>query len=189
MAESSMADIIAESEMEMLEKAEKFKRELTSLRTGRANPQLLDNVYVEYYGARVPLKQIAAVSIPEPRTLEVRPWDAGAVDAVEAELRKMDFGSSPSRNAGVIRINLPPMTEDQRKKMVKVVSSMGEEARVNMRNVRRETLEKFKKAQKAGEITEDDLERCEVTVQKLTDTYVKGVDDTVALKEKELLTV
>lgn len=189
MAESSIGDIISESEMEMMEKVEKLKRELTSLRTGRANPQLLDSVYVEYYGAKVPLKQIAAVSTPEPRTLEVRPWDAGAVDAVEAELRKMDFGSSPSRNGGIIRISLPPMTEDQRKKMVKVVHSMGEDSRVQVRNARRDALEKIKKAQKAGEVSEDDRERYESEVQKLTDTYARNVDDVVAAKEKELLTV
>ena len=186
---ASISDIISEAEMEMMEKVDKFKRELTSLRTGRANPQLLDTVYVEYYGARVPLKQIAAVSIPEPRTLEVRPWDAGAVDAVEAELKKMDFGSSPSRNGGVIRINLPPMTEDQRKKMVKIVHGMGEEARVQVRNIRRDALEKIKKAQKAGEVTEDDFKRHEAEVQKHTDSNVKAVDDVVAGKEKELLTV
>ena len=189
MAGSSVEEVISEAEMEMMEKVEKFKRELTSLRTGRANPQLLDNVYVEYYGARVPLKQVAAVSIPEPRTLEVRPWDAGAVDAVEAELMKMDSGPPPSRNGNVIRINLPPMTEDQRKKMVKVVHSMGEDSRVQMRNVRREALEKIKKSQKAGEISEDDLSRHEEAVQKLTDTYVANVDGVVASKEKELLTV
>jgi len=189
MAESSMADIISETEMEMLDKVDKFKRELTSLRTGRANPQLLDGVTVEYYGSRVPLKQVAAVSVPEPRTLEVRAWDAGALDAIESELKKMDFGSSPSRNGGVIRINLPPMTEDQRKKMVKIVHSMGEDARVNLRNSRRDGLEKVKKAQKAGEVTEDDRERFETDMQKLTDTYIKSVDDTVAIKEKDLLTV
>lgn len=189
MAGISIEDVISEAEMEMMEKVEKFKRELTSLRTGRANPQLLDTVYVEYYGARVPLKQVAAVSTPEPRTLEVRPWDAGAVDAVEAELRKMDFGSSPSRNGNIIRINLPPMTEDQRKKMVKVVHSMGEDSRVQMRNARRDALEKIKKAQKAGEVSEDDYTRHEEAVQKLTDTYVASVDGIVAAKEKELLTV
>jgi ribosome recycling factor len=189
MAGTSISDIISEGEMEMMEKVDKFRRELTSLRTGRANPQLLDSVHVEYYGARVPLKQIAAVSIPEPRTLEVRPWDAGAVDAVEAELKKMDFGSSPSRNGGVIRINLPPMTEDQRKKMVKIVHGMGEDARVQVRGVRRDALEKIKKAQKAGEITEDDLSRYEAEVQKHTDANVKAVDEVVAAKEKELLTV
>jgi len=189
MAQSSIGEVISESEMEMMDKIEKFKRELTSLRTGRANPQLLDTVFVEYYGTKVPLKQVAAVSVPEPRTIEVRPWDAGAVDAVEAELRKMDFGSSPSRNSGVIRISLPPMTEDQRKKMVKVVHSMGEDARVQVRNIRRDILEKVKKAQKAGEVPEDDAERHEEAVQKLTDSYVKTIEDMVASKEKELLTV
>ncbi|MBI5744378.1 MAG: ribosome recycling factor [Elusimicrobia bacterium] len=189
MAEFSMEEVISEAEMEMIERIDKLKREFTSLRTGRANPQLLDGVTVEYYGARVPLKQVAAVSVPEARTLEVRAWDAGAVDAVEAELRKMDFGSSPSRNGGVIRINLPPMTEDQRKKMVKVVHSMGEDSRVQVRNVRRDALEKVKKAQKAGAISEDDFKRHEEAVQKLTDTYVKNVDDMAAAKEKDLLTI
>ncbi len=188
MAEN-IQDVISEAEMEMMEKVEKFRRELTSLRTGRANPQLLDSVYVEYYGARVPLKQVAAVSIPEPRTLEVRAWDAGAVDAIEAELRKVDFGSSPNRNGGIIRINLPPMTEDQRKKMIKVVHSMGEDSRVAVRGLRRDALERIKKAQKAGEISEDDLARHEEAVQKLTDAYVKNVDEVVAAKEKELSTV
>lgn len=189
MAEFSMEDVLSETELEMSDKIDKLKRELSSMRTGRANPQLLDSVTVEYYGSRVPLKQVAAVSVPEPRTIEVRPWDAGAVDAVEAELRKMDFGSSPSRNGGVIRINLPPMTEDQRKKMVKVLHSVGEDSRVAMRNIRRDALEKVKKAQKAGEVSEDDAKRNEESVQKLTDTYVKSVDGTIAAKEKELLTV
>ncbi len=189
MAESSIEDTISTAELEMLEKVDKFKRELTSLRTGRATPQLLDNVYVEYYGTRVPLKQVAAVSIPEPRTIEVRPWDAGAADAVESALQKMDFGSSPSRNGNVIRINLPPMTEDQRKKMVKVVHSMGEDARVQVRNARRDAIEKIKKAQKAGEISEDDSERSEGVIQKHTDSFSKNIDDIVAAKEKELLTV
>jgi ribosome recycling factor len=189
MAEVSMEEVISGSELEMMDKVEKFRRELTSLRTGRANPQLLDAVYVEYYGARVPLKQVAAVSIPEPRTLEVRPWDAAAVDAVEAELMKMDFGSSPSRNGNVIRINLPPMTEDQRKKMVKIVHSMGEDARVQVRNVRRDALEKIKRSQKAGEISEDDQTRHEEAVQKLTDAFAAEIDGVVAAKEKELLTV
>jgi ribosome recycling factor len=189
MAQFSMEDVIAEAEMEMLEKVEKFKRELMSLRTGRANPQLLDNVHVEYYGSRVPLKQVAAISIPEPRTIEVRPWDAAAVDAVEEALRKMDFGSSPSRNGGVIRISLPPMTEDQRKKMVKVVHSMGEDSRVQMRNARRDALEKIKKAQKAGEVSEDDQKRSEAEIQKVTDRHIAEIDQLIAAKEQEIMAV
>ena len=181
--------MLEQVELDMMEKVDKFKRELTSLRTGRANPQLLDNVYVEYYGARVPLKQVAAISIPEGRTLEIRPWDKSAIDAIEAELRKMDLGASPVKNGDIIRINLPAMTEDQRKKMVKVVHSMGEDARVSVRNVRREAIEKVKKSEKAKETTEDDTERYEATIQKMTDTYVKNIDDTAAAKEKDLLTV
>ncbi|MBI4803594.1 MAG: ribosome recycling factor [Elusimicrobia bacterium] len=189
MAETDVSELLSQTELEMLEKVEKFKRELTSLRTGRANPQLLDSVYVEYYGARVLLKQIAAISTPEPRTLEVRPWDKTATDAVEIELKKMDLGTLPSRNGEIIRINLPPMTEDQRKKMVKVVHSMGEDSRVAVRNERRDVLEKIKKAEKAKELSEDDAKRYSAAVQKITDAYVKSIDEVVAAKEKDLLTV
>ncbi|PIS46759.1 MAG: ribosome recycling factor [Elusimicrobia bacterium CG08_land_8_20_14_0_20_51_18] len=182
-------ELVSMCEMEMGDKIEKFKRELTSLRTGRANPQLLDNIYVEYYGAKVPLKQIAAVSIPEPRTLEVRPWDKGAVDAIETELKKADLGTNPTKHGDVIRINLPPMNEDQRKKMVKMVAKMAEDSRVAIRNERRDTLEKIKKAQKTGEISEDDYKRQENNVQKITDNFVKNVDAIAQEKEKELLTV
>ena len=119
----------------------------------------------------------------------MRVWDANAVNEVESELRKIDFGSSPSRNGAVIRINLPPMTEDQRKKMVKIVYSMAEDFRVSIRNLRREALEKIKKSQKAGEITEDDLKTYETKVQKLTDAYIGNIDAAAGTKEKELLTV
>ena len=181
--------MLEQVELDMMEKLEKFKRELSTLRTGRANPQLLDNVSVEYYGARVPLKQVAAISVPEGRTLEIRAWDKGAVDAIEAELRKLDLGGAPVRNGDIIRVNLPAMTEDQRKKMVKVVHSMCEDARVSVRNVRREAIDKVKKAEKTKEIAEDDVERHEGTIQKLTDAYVKSIDDVGASKEKDLLTV
>lgn len=189
MAATDVNELLSETELNMLEKVDKFKRELTTLRTGRANPQLLEGIFVEYYGARVPLKQVAAVSTPEARTLEVRVWDKAATDAVETELKKMDLGTLPSRNGDIIRINLPPMTEDQRKKMVRVVHSMGEDSRVAIRNERRDALEKIKKAEKAKEISEDDTERYSAAVQKLTDTYVKNVDDVVAAKEKDLLTI
>jgi len=184
-----MNSFIEQVELDMMEKLDKFKRELATLRTGRANPQLLDNVHVEYYGARVPLKQVAAVSVPEGRTLEIRAWDKSAVDAIEAELRKLDLGAVPMKNGDIIRINLPAMTEDQRKKMVKVVHGMGEDARVAIRGARRVAVEKVKRSEKAKEITEDDVERYEAAIQKTTDAYIKSVDDTVSVKEKDLLTV
>lgn len=185
----SVDDFLQEGELEMMDKVDRFKKDLTSLRTGRANPQLLDNVYVEYYGAKVPLKQIAAISIPEARTMEIRPWDKGALDAIETELKKVDLGSSPNRQGDLIRINLPAMNEDQRKKMVKVVSKMAEDARVAVRNVRRDVLEKIKKAEKSGEISEDDYKRYELTVQKQTDIKISEIDKISAEKEKELLTI
>jgi len=184
-----MNSFVEQVELDMMEKLEKFRRELATLRTGRANPQLLDNVHVEYYGARVPLKQVAAISVPESRTLEIRPWDKSALDAIESELRKLDLGAAPIKNGDIIRLSLPAMTEDQRKKMVKVVHGMGEDARVSIRNVRRAAVDKVKKAEKAKEITEDDIERYEAAIQKTTDVYIKNVDDTAASKEKDLLTV
>ena len=111
-SETEVSDILGSLENEMKGKVEKFKKELTTLRTGRANPQLLDNVFVEYYGAKVPLKQIASISIPEARTLEVRPFDMAAIENIEAELKKMDLGTSPANDGKIIRINLPAMTED-----------------------------------------------------------------------------
>ncbi len=185
----SVDDFLQEGELEMADKVERFKKDLTSLRTGRANPQLLDNVYVEYYGAKVPLKQIAAISIPEARTMEIRPWDKGALDAIETELKKVDLGSSPTRQGDLIRINLPAMNEEQRKKMVKVVSKMAEDSRVAVRNVRRDILEKVKKAEKSGEISEDDYKRYELSVQKETDSKISEIDKISADKEKELLTI
>ncbi|MBU2529641.1 MAG: ribosome recycling factor [Elusimicrobia bacterium] len=173
----------------MKEKVEKFKKELTTLRTGRANPQLLDSVFVEYYGAKVPLKQVASISIPEARTLEVRPFDMGALDNIEAELKKMDLGSSPSNDGKIIRINLPAMTEDQRKKMVKIVHELGEDSKVAIRNERRDALNILKKAEKRSEISEDDLKSYEKKVQTLTDTNIKGVVEVINFKEKDLLTI
>lgn len=185
----SVSAFIEESELEMSDKVEKFRKDLTSLRTGRANPQLLDNVYIEYYGARVPLKQIAAISIPEARTMEIRPWDKGAIDAIETELKKIDLGTSPTRQGEIIRINLPPMNEDQRKKMVKMVSRMAEDAKVAVRNVRRDTLEKIKKAEKNSEISQDDYKRYEFSVQKITDKFIAEIDKISQEKEKDLLTI
>lgn len=182
-------NLISKLDELMKEKIGKFKKELTSLRTGRANPQLLDSIYVEYYGAKVPLKQIAAISVPEPRTLEIRPWDKSVIDAVEVELKKADLGTNPTKQGEVIRVNLPPMNEEQRKKMVKMVAKMGEDARVSIRNERREILEKIKKAQKSGEISEDDYKRYEINVQKITDNHIKTIDAIVEEKEKELLNI
>ena len=182
-------EMFSDCEKEMSKKIEKLKSEFNSLRTGRANPQLLDNVYVDYYGSRVPLKQIAAISIPEARTLEIKPWDRTAIDAIENELKKIDLGSVPQRQGDIIRINLPPMNEEQRKKLVKIVAQIAEEIRVEIRNIRRDYIEKIKKAQKNSQISEDDAKRYETQIQKITDKYIESVNQILQAKEKELLTV
>ena len=187
--ETSVEDVVSKLEDEMKGKVDRFKKELTSLRTGRANPQILDSVFVQYYGAKVPLKQIAAISIPESRTLEIRPFDISAIDEIEIELKKMDLGTLPANDGKIIRINLPAMTEDQRNKMVKMLGKMGEDSKINVRNERRDAMDILKKAEKRSEISEDDLKRYEQTVQKLTDSYIKSIDGVIEAKEKELLTV
>lgn len=187
--ETEVSDILGSLENEMQGKVEKFKKELTTLRTGRANPQLLDGVFVEYYGAKVPLKQIASIAIPEARTLEIKPFDMSAIDNIEEELKKMDLGTSPANDGKVIRINLPPMTEDQRKKMVKVVREMGEDSKISIRNERRDALNILKKAEKNSAISEDDLKGYEKKIQALTDAHIKGIVEIIDFKEKELLTI
>lgn len=182
-------DLFSKCEKEMAQKVEKLKSEFNSLRTGRANPQLLDTVYVEYYGSRVPLKQIAAITVPDARTLEIKPWDRTVLETIENELKKIDLGSVPQRQGDIIRINLPPMNEEQRKKLVKVVAQIAEETRVEIRNVRRDYIEKIKKAQKNSEISEDDAKRHENQIQKITDKYIEQVNQLSQLKEKELLTI
>lgn len=182
-------DLLSKCEKEMAIKIDKLKSEFNSLRTGRANPQLLDNVYIEYYGSRVPLKQIAAIGIPDARTLEIKPWDRTALDAIENELKKIDLGSVPQRQGDIIRVNLPPMNEEQRKKLVKIVAQIAEDIRVEIRNIRRDYIEKIKKAQKNSEISEDDAKRYEAQIQKVTDKYIDSVNQISQTKEKELLTV
>lgn len=181
--------LINNCEKEMNLKIEKLKSEFNSLRTGRANPQLLDQVYIEYYGSRVPLKQVAAINVPDARTLEIKPWDKTLIEVIENELKKLDLGSIPQRQGDIVRVNLPPMNEEQRKKLVKVVLQIAENIRVEIRNVRRDYLEKIKKALKNSEISEDDSKRYEQSIQKTTDKYIEIVNEIAKAKEKELLTI
>lgn len=178
--------IVAALEGAMKARIDKLKSELAQVRTGRANPQILDGIKVEYFGSMVPIKQVAAISVPEARTLEVRPWDPSALDAVEKALQKSDL-KVPTQNdgSGVIRLVLPTMTEERRKEMIKVLGKTGEEARVGLRNERREAIEKVKKSG----APEDTRKREEDRIQKLTDSYIKKVDEALAMKEKELSTV
>lgn len=187
--EIGVQQLLSKTEAEMNDRVEKIKKEFDTLRTGRANPQILDGIKVEYYGVPVPLKQVAAVMVPEPRTLEVRPWDMTALEAIDKALKKADLGASPVNDGKVVRVSLPQMTQDRRQNMVKMVKKIAEEYKIGIRNGRREVIEKLKKAQKSKEISEDDMERLEQSVQKITNRYVGKIDETLAAKEKEILTV
>ena len=181
--------VIAKMEATMTARIDKLVREYSLLRTGRANPMILEPIRVFYYGNEVPLKQVAAISIPEARILEVRPWDPAVLPDIEKAILKSDLGVPPQNDGKAVRLVLPAMTEERRKDMVKVVRKMAEESRVTIRGDRRDAIEKIKKSQKAGEMSEDDVRLCEARIQKATDSYSHKIDDQAALKEKELLAV
>ncbi|MFA6092846.1 MAG: ribosome recycling factor [Elusimicrobiota bacterium] len=182
-------DFKTKADSQMKERIVKLKDELGRVRTGRANPHMLEAVRVECYGQMVPLKQVAAVSASDARTLEVRPWDQSQVQEVEKALNKADLGAMAKIDGQVIRMILPSMTEDRRKDIVRSVGKIAEEYRVAVRNDRRDALEEVKKAAKDKKISEDEQKLSEVAIQKLTDAYVKQIEEIIAGKQKEIATV
>ncbi len=168
---------------------EHLSHELASIRTGRASTALLDGIKVDYYGSPTPLKQVATVSVPDAKTIMVQPYQANMLGPVEKAIRASDLGLTPNNDGKTIRLPIPALTEDRRKDLLKVVKKLGEETRIAIRNVRRDTIEKMKASQKAGTITEDDLRRGEKEAQDLTDDRIKEVDRVIAVKEKEIMTV
>ncbi|MBI4422417.1 MAG: ribosome recycling factor [Elusimicrobia bacterium] len=181
--------ILSSTENAMKARLEKLKTELSQVRTGRANPQILDTIKVDYFGQSVPLKQVAAIRVPEARTLEIQPWDPSSLEAIEKAIQKSDLQIPTQNDGSLVRLQLPTMTEERRRDMVKLLGKTAEEARVAMRNERREAIEKVKKAEKEKRIPEDARKREEEKIQKLTDLYIKKVDEMMASKEKELSTV
>ena len=163
-----------------------LKEEMGSIRTGRASPALLARITIDYYGATVPLQQLAGITVPEPRTLMVQPFDKGSIQAIEKALQASDLGVTPSNDGQVIRLNIPQLTEERRKELIKVVHNRAEEGRVAVRNVRRHHKDELEKLEKDHTISEDDLKRAEKELQKLTDQYVAEVDEILAHKEQEL---
>jgi ribosome recycling factor len=186
---NAMNSLIAKMEEAMKDRMGKMAKDMSVMRTGRANPLLLESVKVEAYGSLVPLKQVAAVSVPESRTLEIRPWDPSTLNDIEKALQKADVGAMPQNDGKMLRINLPMMTEERRKDMVKLLKKLGEEFKVGIRNERQETLNKIKKSFQAKEITEDDVRGLEARIQKVTDSFTKQIDEQLLGKEKEILTV
>lgn len=182
-------DLLGKTENLMKGRLEKFRSDLAAVRTGRANPQLLDAVRVESYGSLMPLKQVAAISVPEGRTLEIRPWDPSTLEAIEKALQKSEIGVPPQNDGKLIRLQMPMMTEERRKELVKLLGRSAEEARVAMRSERREAMEKLKKSEKAKEVSEDERKRLDDSIQKLTDSFIKQVDEALAQKEKEVVAI
>jgi len=185
-----MTDAIQKDMRGKMDKAvQAFSRNLATVRAGRANPAILDSVFVDYYGASTPLNQLATVSAPEARLLVITPFDKTAIGDMEKAIQKADLGLSPSSDGNVIRIGIPALTEERRKELVKVVGKFAEEARVQIRNVRRDANDQLKKAEKDGEITEDELRASQDDVQKDTDKSIKDIDKLVKDKEAEILEV
>jgi ribosome recycling factor len=163
-----------------------LKEELAGIRTGRATPALLSRIVVEYYGTQVPLQQLASFSVPEPRTLLVQPFDKNAIGSMEKAIMASDVGITPSNDGNVIRLSFPPLTEERRKELIRVVHQRGEDGRVAVRNIRRHSKEELERLERDAAISEDELSRAEKELQKLTDQHVAEIDVIVAHKEQEL---
>lgn len=166
-----------------------LKNEFSAIRAGRANPGVLNKITVDYYGAATPVPQIGTVSVPDPRTLMIQPWDVSVLKELEKALLASDIGITPTNDGKVIRLTFPPLTEERRKEIVKGLYKTGEESKVAIRSIRRDALEGFKKQQKNSEITEDDLKDIEKDVQSLTDDAIKEIDKVVKAKEVEILEI
>lgn len=185
----ALSDIKKNAEIKMDQSIEAFKHNLTKVRTGRANPALLDTVHVDYYGSMLPISQVANVSLLDSRTISVQPWEKGMGAKIEKAIRESDLGLNPASMGDLIRVPMPPMSEERRKELVKVVRHEGEGAKVAVRNLRRDANEAIKKAVKDKLASEDDQKRFEADIQKLTDRHITSIDQLVSGKEQDIMAV
>ena len=182
-------DIHKEAEANMNKTILAYKEELLSIRAGRANPSLLDKIMVESYGQMTPLKQIGSISAPEARLITIQPWDANLISEIEKSILRSDLGLNPSNDGKIIRLIIPMLTEERRLDLIKVVKKNGENAKVVIRNIRRDKNDKIKKLEKDKEISEDDRKTAENTMQEITDKFIKEVDEITKTKEEELIEI
>lgn len=178
---------VKEFEVRMQKSIDVVGEEFAAIRAGRANPAVLDKITVDYYGTPTPIPQIGSVSVPEPRTLMIQPWDASALKGIEKAILSSDLGITPANDGKCIRLAFPQLTEERRRDLIKQVKKIGEDGKVAVRNIRRDAIEKFKSMKKKSEITEDDLKILEDETQKITDKSCKDIDVMTEKKEKELL--
>ena len=180
-------EVIQDAKSRMDKTLSNTKNEMTKIRTGRANLSLLDTVRVEYYGSKVPLNQVANLGVPEPRLITIQPWDRNMLGEIERAILKADLGITPNNDGHVIRLPIPALTEERRKDLVRLIHQLGEEGKIAVRNIRRDALDQFKKAQRNHEISEDEEYNGGIDIQELTDDYVKKIDEVIAAKEKEIM--
>jgi len=182
-----MQEILKTGQTKMEKALKVLEKELGKLRTGRACTSLVEDIKVEYYGTPTPLNQLASISIPDSRTITIQPWDKSAFALIEKAIQQSDLGLTPVNDGKIIRINLPQPTEERRKELVKVAKKYGEEAKIAIRNIRRELNDALKKKKNNKELTEDELKKGQEDVQELTDKYIRKVDEIIELKEKEIM--
>ena len=182
-------DTLLDCEERMTNSVELAREELTTIRTGRANPAMFNGVLAEYYGTMTPITQMATISVPEPRMLLIKPYEMSAMGDIENAIRNSDLGVNPTNDGQVLRVTIPQLTEERRRDMVKLARSKGEDAKIAIRNVRRKGMEELKRIQKDGEAGEDEVQAAEKELDKVTHKYVAQVDELVAKKEKELMDV
>ncbi len=180
-------DVFRKAEQEMKRTTEAMLKEFNSVRTGRASIALLDGIQVDYHGTPTPLNQMASLAVPEPRLITIQPWDPSAVHAIEKAIQKSDLGINPTNDGKLIRLAIPSLTEERRKELVKVVRKIAEERRVTIRNIRRDGNEALKKQEKNKEVSEDAARKGMERIQELTNRMIKGLDDLLAKKEKEIM--
>ena len=178
-----------EVELNMQKSVEACQRNFNTIRTGRANTSLLDRLTVEYYGADTPLKSLATISTPDSQTIAIQPFDLGSVGLIEKAISMSDLGFTPNNDGKIIRINIPPLTEERRKQFCKLASKYAEEAKVALRNIRRDAIEKIKGAEKEGDFSEDQSRDQQTSIQKITDSYINEIENNLAKKETEILKV
>ena len=184
-----MSEIIKEYDAKMQKTVDVVVSDFASVRAGRANAGVLDRITVEYYGTETPIHQVASISTPDPRTLVIQPWDGTLLKGIEKAILVSELGINPQNDGKVIRLTFPQLTEERRKELTKQVRKYAEDSKVAIRNIRREAVDAFKKAQKKAEITEDDLKKAEKDIQDMTDKYTKKIDELCAAKEKELMAI
>lgn len=180
---------LADAEQSMQKAVESTQRSFNTIRTGRANTSLLDRVMVEYYGAPTPLKSLANINTPDASTITIQPFDRGSVNLIEKAISMSDIGLTPNNDGSTIRLNIPPLTSDRRKELVKLAAKFAEEGKVSVRNVRRDAVDTVRKQEKSSEVSEDEARDLQDKIQKLTDKYIARIDEILAEKEKDIMTV